>query len=119
ALDPNLRREVQVELKALQRKLGITFLFVTHDREEALALSDRIAVLDRGRVEQCAPPREIFQYPQTEFVARFFGADNFFTSQVVEGGDGRTLRLANGVEVSAPDALTIPAQGELFRFLVR
>ncbi|MFY9824497.1 MAG: ABC transporter ATP-binding protein [Thermoanaerobaculia bacterium] len=78
ALDPNLRREVQVELKGLQRSLGISFVFVTHDREEALALSDRIAVMDRGRVEQVGSPMEVFEAPNTEFVARFLGATNVF-----------------------------------------
>ena len=82
ALDPNLRREVQVELKGLQRALGITFVFVTHDREEALALSDRIAVMDHGRVEQVGNPVEVFETPETEFVARFLGAPNIFTREM-------------------------------------
>ncbi len=86
ALDPNLRREVQVELKGLQRTLGISFVFVTHDREEALALSDRIAVMDRGRVEQVGSPVAVFETPETEFVARFLGATNVFTA---ESGSGR------------------------------
>jgi putative spermidine/putrescine transport system ATP-binding protein len=77
---------VQVELKGLQRTLGITFVFVTHDREEALALSDRIAVMDRGRVEQVGSPVEVFERPETEFVARFLGATNVFTA---ESGSGR------------------------------
>jgi ABC-type Fe3+/spermidine/putrescine transport system ATPase subunit len=81
ALDPNLRREVQVEIKGLQRSLGITFVFVTHDREEALALSDRIAVMDRDRVEQVGSPMEVFEAPTTEFVARFLGATNVFTAE--------------------------------------
>jgi ABC-type Fe3+/spermidine/putrescine transport system ATPase subunit len=85
ALDPNLRREVQGELKGLQRTLGITFVFVTHDREEALALSDRIAVMDRGRVEQVGSPVEVFETPETEFVARFLGATNVFTGEI--GGE--------------------------------
>ncbi len=78
ALDPGLRKEVQVELKSLQRTLGISFLFVTHDQEEALALSDRVAVMSQGRVEQTGTPVEIFERPETEFVARFTGAANFF-----------------------------------------
>jgi putative spermidine/putrescine transport system ATP-binding protein len=81
ALDPNLRRTVQVELKSLQRSLGISFVFVTHDREEALALSDRIAVMDHGRVEQVGSPVEVFESPATEFVARFLGATNVFTAE--------------------------------------
>ena len=82
ALDPNLRREMQAQLKRLQRTLGITFVFVTHDREEALALSDRIAVMDHGRVEQVGTPVEVFETPETEFVARFLGATNIFTGPI-------------------------------------
>ncbi len=89
ALDPNLRREVQGELKGLQRTLGITFVFVTHDREEALALSDRIAVMDHGRIEQVGTPIEVFETPETEFVARFLGATNVFTGEI----GGETVRF--------------------------
>ena len=78
ALDPSLRKEVQGELKALQRQLGITFLFVTHDQDEALALSDRLAVMSQGRVEQVGTPKDVFERPETEFVARFTGAVNVF-----------------------------------------
>jgi putative spermidine/putrescine transport system ATP-binding protein len=72
---------MQVELKALQRRLGITFLFVTHDQEEALTMSDRVAVLNAGRVEQAATPAEVFERPRTRFVAEFMGAANFFQSE--------------------------------------
>jgi ABC-type Fe3+/spermidine/putrescine transport system ATPase subunit len=78
ALDPALRREVQGEIKSLQRTLGITFLLVTHDREEALALSDRLAVMNQGHIEQVGSPAEVFERPATEFVARFTGASNVF-----------------------------------------
>ena len=78
ALDQKLRREMQVELKALQRQLGITFLFVTHDQEEALTMSDRIAVMNAGRVEQAGAAAEVFERPRTRFVAEFMGAANFF-----------------------------------------
>lgn len=81
ALDPRLREEVQVELKHLQRTLGITFLFVTHDRQEALGMSDRVAVMRQGRVEQVGTPAEIFERPATPFVAEFLGAANFFTAE--------------------------------------
>jgi len=84
ALDPQLREEVQVELKHLQRTLGITFLFVTHDREEALGLSDRVAVMRQGRVEQVGTPAEVFERPATRFAAEFLGAANFFTAE--DGG---------------------------------
>jgi spermidine/putrescine transport system ATP-binding protein len=77
ALDPNLRREVRAELKELQRRTGVAFLFVTHDREEALALSDRIGVMNAGKLEQVAAPEELYLRPRTRFVAGFLGAVNW------------------------------------------
>lgn len=79
ALDQKLRREMQIELKHLQRTLGITFVFVTHDQEEALVMSDRIAVMNAGRLEQVGASADVFERPRTEFVARFMGAANFFS----------------------------------------
>ncbi|QKG26466.1 polyamine ABC transporter ATP-binding protein [Actinomadura verrucosospora] len=76
ALDLKLREEMQVELKTIQRRAGITFVFVTHDQEEALTLSDRIAVLDGGRVQQVGTPAEVYEHPATEFVAGFVGTTN-------------------------------------------
>ncbi|MGC2803906.1 MAG: ATP-binding cassette domain-containing protein, partial [Candidatus Acidiferrum sp.] len=76
ALDANLRKEMQGELKALQREIGITFLFVTHDQEEAMALSDRIALLRNGALEQVASPREIYAHPATAYSAQFIGQTN-------------------------------------------
>lgn len=77
ALDPNLRKQVRAELKAIQRRVGITFLFVTHDQEEALSLSDRLAVMNQGRLEQVGTPEEIYLRPSTRFVASFLGAVNW------------------------------------------
>ncbi len=77
ALDQKLRREMQLELKRLQRTLGITFVFVTHDQEEALTMSDRIAVMNRGVVEQLGTAEQVFERPRTRFVAEFMGATNF------------------------------------------
>jgi ABC-type Fe3+/spermidine/putrescine transport system ATPase subunit len=77
ALDPRLRKQVRGELKSLQRRVGITFLFITHDQEEALSLSDRIAVMNRGRLEQIGTPRDIYLRPKTRFVAGFLGAVNW------------------------------------------
>ncbi|AXC13059.1 Putrescine transport ATP-binding protein PotA [Acidisarcina polymorpha] len=85
ALDANLRSEMQRELKLLQRELGITFLFVTHDQEEAMAMSDRIVLLYRGRIEQCAPPRDIYLRPRTSYVASFIGKSNLLRGRVVNG----------------------------------
>ena len=77
ALDPNLRQEVRAELRALQRRVGITFLMVTHDQEEALTLADRITVMNKGRIEQTGTPHEIYLRPETPFVAQFLGAMNW------------------------------------------
>jgi putative spermidine/putrescine transport system ATP-binding protein len=82
ALDRKLREEMQVELKALQRELGITFVFVTHDQDEALTMSDRIAVFNNGRLEQVGTPADIYDRPRTQFVADFIG-----TSNILEGSD--------------------------------
>jgi spermidine/putrescine transport system ATP-binding protein len=86
ALDYKLRKQMQGELKALQRKLGITFVFVTHDQEEALAMSDRVVLLNEGRVAQAGPPREIYERPANLFVARFVGEANIFDG-VVSGSE--------------------------------
>ena len=80
ALDLKLRKQMQGELKALQRQLGITFIYVTHDQEEALTMSDRIAVMNRGRLEQVGTPEEVYNHPETKFVADFIGESN-----IIEG----------------------------------
>jgi spermidine/putrescine transport system ATP-binding protein len=85
ALDANLRRQMQVELKSLQREVGITFIFVTHDQEEAMALSDRVALLRAGLLEQVAPPREIYGEPETAYAAQFIGQTNLLRAEVKEG----------------------------------
>jgi ABC-type Fe3+/spermidine/putrescine transport system ATPase subunit len=85
ALDANLRRQMQLELKALQREVGITFIFVTHDQEEAMALSDRIALLRSGFLEQVAEPREIYGQPASAYVARFIGETNLLRADVQDG----------------------------------
>jgi spermidine/putrescine transport system ATP-binding protein len=103
ALDQKLRKEVQVQLKHLQRELGITFVFVTHDQEEALTMSDRIAVMNRGRVEQTGDAAAVFERPATEFVANFMGASNFFAGRVREAGPGAvTVDLAGGGQARIP-----------------
>ena len=85
ALDANLRKQMQSELKSLQRELGITFLFVTHDQEEAMALSDRIALLKDGALEQIATPREIYAHPATAYTAQFIGQTNLLHAVVQNG----------------------------------
>src|SRR6266436_7246914 len=85
ALDANLRRQMQVELKAMQREVGISFVFVTHDQEEAMVMSDRIALLRRGELEQVASPREIYSHPATAYAAQFIGHTNLLTAEVSRG----------------------------------
>jgi spermidine/putrescine transport system ATP-binding protein len=89
ALDRRLRQQMQIELKLLQREVGITFIYVTHDQEEALAMSDRVAVMREGRIEQLATASELYERPGTAFVAGFIGLQNFLAGQV----DGSRRRL--------------------------
>jgi putative spermidine/putrescine transport system ATP-binding protein len=84
ALDLKLREEMQVELKALQRRLGITFVYVTHDQGEALSMSDRVAVFNRGRIEQLTTPQDLYMRPRTAFVARFVGGANILDGDLAE-----------------------------------
>jgi spermidine/putrescine transport system ATP-binding protein len=99
ALDLKLRKGLQVELKRIQREVGITFVYVTHDQEEALTMSDRIAVMHRGRVEQIGTPEDVYERPATTFVAGFIGVSNLLPATVA-GGDG--VRLENGPQVQVP-----------------
>ncbi len=92
ALDLKLRKEMQLELKSIQHELGTTFVYVTHDQEEALTMSDRIAVMNRARLEQIGEPSEIYERPRTRFVADFIGITNFFSGQV-QGLDGDRVRF--------------------------
>ena len=94
ALDYKLRKQMQNELKALQRKLGITFVFVTHDQEEALTMSDRIVVMRDGRIEQDGTPREIYEEPKNLFVASVIGEINIFSATVIERLDERRVRAS-------------------------
>jgi ABC-type Fe3+/spermidine/putrescine transport system ATPase subunit len=94
ALDPSLRKQVRAELKSLQRSVGITFLFVTHDQEEALSMSDRITVLNQGRVEQIGTPADIYLRPRTRFVAGFLGAVNWINGVGVRPEATRIARAA-------------------------
>ena len=104
ALDANLRRQMQLELKSLQRELGISFVFVTHDQEEAMVMSDRIALLRQGELEQVAAPREIYARPATSYAAQFIGHTNLLRGEV-RGGAVRCQSLA----WSAPSLLDGPA----------
>src|SRR5262245_7375879 len=120
ALDQKLRKEVQVQLKHLQRELGITFVFVTHDQEEALTMSDRIAVMNRGKVEQMDEAARVFERPATEFVANFMGASNFFAARVkAASAGGLTLALKAGGDVRIPEPGGPYRPGDDVRFIVR
>jgi spermidine/putrescine transport system ATP-binding protein len=88
ALDAKLRKRLQIELKALQEEVGITFIYVTHDQEEALTMSDRIAVMSQGRVEQVGPPQEIYEEPRTAYVADFLGVSNLMDATAQGQGTG-------------------------------
>ena len=103
ALDRNLRQQMQIELKTLQDRLGIAFVFVTHDQEEALTMSDRIVVMRAGRIEQIGAPRDIYRRPRNRFVAEFIGETNLFPVTVdrVEGGTA-LARTAEGLELLLP-----------------
>src|SRR4051812_3965093 len=98
ALDLKLRKELQVELKRIQRDVGITFVYVTHDQEEALTMSDRIAVMNRGRVEQVATPEEVYDRPATTFVAGFIGVSNLMPATVT---GSQEVKLDEGTTIAA------------------
>jgi spermidine/putrescine transport system ATP-binding protein len=114
ALDLQLRKQMQVELKQIQREVGITFIYVTHDQEEALTMSDRIAVMNDGVVEQCGRPEDVYERPEKPFVAGFIGISNLLDGQVQDGG----VRLATGtvVPVALPDGCS---QGDQVHLSVR
>ena len=102
ALDLKLRKGLQIELKRIQREVGITFVYVTHDQEEALTMSDRIAVMNRGEVEQVGVPEDVYERPETTFVAGFIGVSNLMPGTVASAnGDRATVELEAGVNVEA------------------
>ena len=107
ALDMKLRKEMQIELKRLQQETGLTFIFVTHDQEEALTMSDRIAVMNGGRIQQVASPKELYENPANRFVAGFIGESNFLTAQATDG----SLTLPGAVRVAMPG--TLAQQGDV------
>lgn len=105
ALDKKLRGEMQLELKHLHARLGVTIIYVTHDQEEALTMSDRIAVMNQGRIEQLGTPAELYEHPWTRFVAEFIGESNFFEGAVVAAEDGTlVLVTVSGLRLPIPPA---------------
>ena len=105
ALDPKLRKEMQVELKNLQERLRTTFVFVTHDQDEALVMADRIAVMNHGRIEQIDAPEALYERPRTRFVADFLGVSNLLRATPVGRADGGLVRLRTerGLDLAAHD----------------
>jgi spermidine/putrescine transport system ATP-binding protein len=102
ALDLKLRKGLQVQLKRIQREVGITFVYVTHDQEEALTMSDRIAVMNQGRIEQVGDPGDVYDKPASSFVAGFIGVSNLMPGTVRKSGGGGEVELDSGVTVKAP-----------------
>ncbi len=121
ALDLKLRKQMQLELKRIQDEVGITFVFVTHDQEEAMTISDRIAVMNHGRVEQLGPPEAVYEHPASVFVAEFLGASNLLTGAYtgshdgwgwVDLGDGHVIRIVSDPRLRAGQRLHVGVRPE-------
>ena len=121
ALDLKLRQQMQIELKAIQQRVGITFIFVTHDQEEALTMSDRIAVFNQGKIEQIGTPAEIYEHPVTQFVAGFVGVSNLVTGEIakrITGSDSSFSVRPEKIHLGStknddPEADTFVAEGRV------
>ena len=120
ALDAQLRKELQLELKRVQRETGVTFIYVTHDQEEAMVMSDRITVMNRGRICQTASPEEVVASPASRFVAEFVGRSNKIDGVVASSeGERLAVRLASGETVDVRPATPAPAVGTAVRLVLR
>jgi spermidine/putrescine transport system ATP-binding protein len=117
ALDAKIRRALQVELKALQEQVGLTFIYVTHDQDEALTMSDRLAVMNSGRIEQMGPPKDVYEEPETTFVADFLGISNLMTG-VANGEAGSLFRVGVGEFELLASHGDVKARGET-KLLIR
>jgi spermidine/putrescine transport system ATP-binding protein len=113
ALDLKLRRQMQVELKAIQMEVGLTFLHVTHDQEEAMDMADTVAVMNHGHIEQMGSPEALYDRPRTAFVARFLGQSNIFVGEVVEENANTISIDCNGNKISAPKARSEKHSGKV------
>ena len=102
ALDLKLRRQMQIELKTIQQDVGLTFLHVTHDQEEAMTMADTVAVMNKGQIEQMGAPEELYELPKTAFVANFLGQSNLFTGAVVSSGDASIVVDVAGRKIEIP-----------------
>jgi spermidine/putrescine transport system ATP-binding protein len=126
ALDLKLRKQMQLELKRIQKEVGITFVFVTHDQEEAMTISDRIAVMNKGHIEQLGRPEEVYEHPATLFVAEFLGASNLLDGTyrgsqngwgLVELSSGTSVRIPDGGDRRAGDRLRIGVRPEKIQII--
>ncbi len=119
AIDLQLRKEMQLELKGLNKQLGTTFIYVTHDQEEALTMSDRIAVMSNGRVAQLGTPAEVYENPRTAFVAKFIGESNFLDGRITDRSEAWwDVERSGGTRFRVP-AMNGLAQGQTIRIAVR
>ncbi|AMW29128.1 ABC transporter ATP-binding protein [Arthrospira platensis] len=119
ALDMKLRKQMQLELKQMQQRIGITFIYVTHDQEEALTMSDRIAIMNQGEVQQVGTPIEIYEYPKTRFVADFIGDSNFLTGRVIAiNNDQQTVLVDESlpIQIVAENSLSV---GQIVTLVIR
>jgi spermidine/putrescine transport system ATP-binding protein len=119
ALDLKLRKQMQVELSRIHRQVGTTFVFVTHDQEEAMSMATRIAVMAGGRVRQLGTPREIYERPVDRFVADFIGESNFLEGKLTNGGDGPAFRLRSGATVPARAGSGDAREGARLALMIR
>ncbi len=119
ALDKKLREQMQLEIKGLHEQLGITVLYVTHDQEEAMVMSDKICLFNDGLIEQVGSPEEMYHAPRSRFAAAFLGESNILTGRVLAAGDGEVLlELDGGAQVQAPQRFPV-GEGQTLPFLVR
>jgi spermidine/putrescine transport system ATP-binding protein len=119
ALDLEIRRQLQAELKDIHRRLGLTFVYVTHDQEEAMSMSDRVVVMREGHIEQVGSPVEIYRRPRSPFVARFLGMSNVFVATVAAVGDGWVELDGTGLPLRAPAPAPPPAAGQGVTAVIR
>jgi ABC-type Fe3+/spermidine/putrescine transport system ATPase subunit len=120
ALDANLREEMRGEIKAIQQRIGVTAIFVTHDQGEALAMSDLVVVMNKGRIEQRGAPAEVYEHPRSEFVANFLGNANFLTGTVAAvNGKRISVALRDGARIDVADAARAVQVGEAVNVIVR
>jgi len=119
ALDKNLREDMQVELRAIQRRLGLTTILVTHDQEEAMTLSDRVAVMSRGRIEQIGTSRDVYQRPSNSFVAKFLGTSNLLNAKILAKETGNLILDVQGLQFHIATESEFAQQGDTVTVSIR